>query len=126
MSELGRNQTIWIEALESGKYQQSMASLRNTTGFCCLGVACEISNLGKWEKLKNTCFSYTIDNKYRQKATLQLPEYVCKWLGLRTVGGVPNDKALETLTTLNDTGSSFNEIASIIRKNPEAYFFTKR
>ena len=40
----------WVEALRSGRYQQGHNSLKNVTGFCCLGVLCDISGLGQWER----------------------------------------------------------------------------
>jgi hypothetical protein len=39
----------WVAALRSDKYKQGRRSLHNTSGeFCCLGVLCEVSKLGKW------------------------------------------------------------------------------
>lgn len=38
----------WVEALRSGKYKQVTGRLHKKTGFCCLGVACEINRSG-WE-----------------------------------------------------------------------------
>jgi hypothetical protein len=32
----------WMEALESGTYQQSGGMLQNSEGYCCLGVACKV------------------------------------------------------------------------------------
>lgn len=32
----------WINALRSGEYRQTIASLQDTTGYCCLGVACKL------------------------------------------------------------------------------------
>ena len=44
------NRLKWIEALKSGKYKQVREILkRKDQGYCCLGVACEISGLGKWD-----------------------------------------------------------------------------
>lgn len=34
----------WIEALESGDFSQTKGQLADSTGFCCLGVACKISD----------------------------------------------------------------------------------
>lgn len=55
-SELKANRLAWIEALESGRFRQTKGTLRresetqvsNPIGFCCLGVACEISQAGEW------------------------------------------------------------------------------
>lgn len=38
----------WVEALRSGKFQQTNGALRDLDGYCCLGVACEVSGLGYW------------------------------------------------------------------------------
>ena len=32
----------WIDALRSGKYEQGSEKLRSVTGYCCLGVLCDI------------------------------------------------------------------------------------
>lgn len=32
----------WVAALRSGKYEQERAVLKGKSGFCCLGVLCEI------------------------------------------------------------------------------------
>lgn len=32
----------WIEALDSGEYKQSIGSLENEYGNCCMGVACRV------------------------------------------------------------------------------------
>lgn len=35
----------WLEALRSGKYQQTDRALRDNNGYCCLGVLCEVAGL---------------------------------------------------------------------------------
>ncbi len=32
----------WIQALRSGKFEQTDGSLQNSEGYCCLGVACKL------------------------------------------------------------------------------------
>lgn len=32
----------WLKALRSGKYKQTISSLQDRNGYCCLGVACEV------------------------------------------------------------------------------------
>ena len=32
----------WIKALRSGKYKQTVGSLQDENGFCCLGIACKV------------------------------------------------------------------------------------
>lgn len=38
----------WVRALRSGKYNQTQGTLRNSQGYCCLGVLCDISKEGEW------------------------------------------------------------------------------
>lgn len=33
---------LWIEALRSGKFNQSKSTLQDLKGYCCLGVACKV------------------------------------------------------------------------------------
>lgn len=40
--------TKWVEALESGKYQQGRNRLRNFDRFCCVGVLCDVVDPTKW------------------------------------------------------------------------------
>ena len=45
----------WLDALRSGKYQQTDGYLHSGDGFCCLGVACDIqsSSAPTWKKTGN-------------------------------------------------------------------------
>lgn len=38
----------WVEALRSGKYQQGYGALRKGDQFCCLGVLCDVAQIGDW------------------------------------------------------------------------------
>lgn len=33
----------WIDALRSGEYKQTVGALRDSSGYCCLGVACDLA-----------------------------------------------------------------------------------
>ena len=48
MTKLTKAQERWLTALESGEYKQTRDLLRDDNGFCCLGVACDLSGLGEW------------------------------------------------------------------------------
>jgi hypothetical protein len=39
----------WLEALRSGKYDQTSGQLRDGNCFCCLGVLCDIFNPKGWD-----------------------------------------------------------------------------
>lgn len=92
---------LWVEALRSGKYKQGKRALKTKNGYCCLGVLCDISNLGEWKE-----FSYLGED-------LTLPLEVQLWAGLSTESPIAKDNLLETY---NDTGYTFEEIADLIEK----------
>jgi hypothetical protein len=93
---------LWVEALRSGKYQQAKGQLAAGGGFCCLGVACEVSG-----------FRYDPDY-------ISLPQDVMEWLGVAVSNGEYRDGNDTTyLTDQNDTlGKTFAEIADIIESEP--------
>lgn len=69
----------WVEALESGEYQQGRGALRNDDDtYCCLGVACEVSGLGSWTGGMHT-YTFLVDGGGEQSV---LPAAVSAWLGL--------------------------------------------
>ncbi len=106
---------LWVEALRSGKYQQTTSQLRLSGRYCCLGVACDLSGVGAWE-----FNNYIVTNDDEEDTTL--PDGVKDWLGLSTNGGrFDNGKRSEedsSLWGLNDNGTTFAEIADIIEAAP--------
>ena len=40
--------TKWVEALESGKYEQEIGFLKGPKGYCCIGVLCDLVNPLGW------------------------------------------------------------------------------
>lgn len=113
----------WIKALRSGKYQQARNQLcvvEPSPAFCCLGVLCDISQLGRW-----TASGYRQLGGYEAAITL-LPEFVMNLTGLDDQAGrfdLPEPErdtgiAFASLTHLNDSGFTFEQIADIIE-----YFF---
>ncbi len=120
---LGPNQTKWIEALESGKYQQGRTVLHKDTGaMCCLGVAAHI--LAEENGIVPSVIKaglYTGCYIYQDDATIA-PEYVIKALSLRDAlgGGKDGNAALVVLN--DDLKYSFAQIAERLRKNAEFYF----
>jgi len=130
---------MWLAALRSGQYQQGKESLKTEEGkFCCLGVLCDISRLGKWEDATlGTDKWYTIRGKagtlLEQSGTV-LPEAVRRLAGLKSANPVivmappgflaeeartgtisPSTSSFSaSLAALNDFGNSFEAIADII------------
>lgn len=121
--EQREHRKLWVEALRSGKYRQTDAALRRGDGFCCLGVACDISGLGEWSDTD-------VDGKviYRvgeEPAPNYLPKAVVSWLGVAGYNPrVKVDGGTEVLAMMNDNGSSFTEIADIIESEPEGLLAT--
>ena len=91
----------WIEALRSGEYRQARGTLRTQDGrFCCLGVACEISGIDKWEFNGN---SYSYDHNYSGMSAR-----VCDHIGFPLSGQ-------GRLIQMNDNqGATFQEIADYL------------
>jgi hypothetical protein len=120
-------------ALESGDYEQRREYLRQDSGFCCLGVACDLSKLADWETSENGYYSY-------QKEHGVMPEAVRKYYGFQTNAGSFNRDFLsddlraeikaaisrvpDSLIDLNDAGLSFSVIAKVIRARPAGLFGT--
>ncbi len=104
----------WLKWLRSGKYEQCEAALYDGKGFCCLGVLCDIAVSGEWEYNENT-MTWLPPRSARQKITAEqfdnrehhLSEEAYTRLGL-TKGDWTD------LADMNDTGSTFKDIADYI------------
>lgn len=109
---------FWVEALESGEYQQGKHMLCVDDTYCPLGLACEVYQ--KYEgglsvlKLSTGLTTY---NGY----SITLPDLVQLWLGMSDSMGSYYDP-MSNLMDDNDFGKSFQEIAQIIRSKPEGLF----
>lgn len=111
----------WVEALRSGRYKQSMRELRNVRGYCCLGVLCEISGLGEWRENNVNNYLHAFDFL---NATTILPEQVQELVEMKNPNGEIMDSANTNtrydenvcLATMNDRGSSFEDIAKVIEE----------
>jgi hypothetical protein len=100
----------WIKALRSGKYVQGTGYLNKDNKYCCLGVLAEL-HYGEdcWEDASHM----GLDNIMVLKAFLNastLPVNVLDYLKL-------NELEVNHLVDMNDTGSSFNQIADYIEQN---------
>ena len=113
---------LWVDALRSGKYQQGTGHLRHEGNYCCLGVLCDLYDRNQngpgWDEDAET---YLCNDAF-------LPRRVAEWAGV--IGGdesvavsrdefnvaIPEDGHRCYLTCLNDSGSSFGEIADLIEQ----------
>jgi hypothetical protein len=115
--QLTEPQKKWLAALRSGQYTQARGSLRlmDETGHCCLGVACDISNLGEWDRS-----TYRTANPAEYTDHLLLTKAVQDWLGMKNLGGTFGDD--QSLTRMNDDGTTFSDIADYIERYPGMFF----
>lgn len=107
--------TKWVEALRSGKYKQGRSALRIDDTYCCLGVLCEVAELGKWSPLLNdddepTGMYWMEFNAGDRDADLLLIS-VRESIGLDAEG----HKACWRMN--DDERKSFSEIADYIEQN---------
>ena len=126
---------LWITALRSGKYHQGRHALSSGKGghqdqLRCLGVCCDIfrEELGL-DVVKRYINDELFDVAYSESATV-LPLSVANYVGLKTREGrfskyrhgVKEIHECEALTSLNDDGATFAEIADILEDNEDLLF----
>ena len=128
--EQAEHRRLWVEALRSGEYTQAKESLRNPDGFCCLGVACDISWLVIWRQATETDISLSVGTPLGfmfaecegatgpQSERGILPGLIADWLGLISIKGSFGFKDQRSLITMNDQGNSFEAIADVIETEP--------
>lgn len=102
----------WCNALRSGKYSQTIGTLQDSNGYCCLGVACKIFIPESKQRIKEDemLYGYLPDELF----------YSPKWLkAIDSNFGEdsrtnPKSKNI-SLSDLNDSrGFSFDEIADVL------------
>ena len=100
--------TKWVTALRSGKYNQTRSVLKDSNGYCCLGVLCEVSK-------QMTGFGIAENKKEIGKEEC-LGTTITKWAELSSRNGnvvIINGK-LDNLASHNDSFNTFLEIATAI------------
>lgn len=106
-----------MDALRSGKYKQGDGQLKIKSDpydvrHCCLGVLCEVA------EAEGIPFYFRSEDSY-------LPNEVMAWVGLKSrqahyrarIAGENSEGG--SLVSMNDTGSSFAEIAAFIEEHAE-------
>ena len=114
MTKLTKAQERWLTALESGEYKQTRDLLRDDNGFCCLGVACDLSGLGTWTPVLRRD-EHVFATEDRERSTTGLLPAVREWLSIASDGE-------GALADMNDDGKTFAEIAKWIRENADEVF----
>jgi hypothetical protein len=130
MHQLTELQEKWLKALESGEYRQTTGVLHDGIGYCCLGLLCkmagatfELSEPDEEERENGE----DRDVVWRCGGIYHLPpEKVWKDAGLHSQTGqiIGGDRVHgeRFLTSANDGGATFVEIATVIRANPQNFF----
>ena len=117
---LNEHAQAWVEALRSGKYKQASGYLRRSEdSFCCLGVACDLYA----QEHPEASWSEEGDvwNFFGNAALL--PDEVREWIGLAEEHGrFEATDYYSTLTSLNDSGYAFDDIAYVIESEPAGLF----
>ena len=112
----------WVKALRSGEYSQGRYSLKIDDDYCCLGVLCDISGLGRWEPDKHVPdqYQYVVDGGSMGK--VHVPLEVGRTVGLTYSSGMFYGGAL---SNQNDMGMPFEKIADLIESEPEGLFLSE-
>ena len=115
----------WIAKLESGEYPQTKSVLADDSGYCCLGVLCEVAVedgiVFKKEDPDRVWYTSKLDDSDTEGAVL--PFAVRDWAGLPNINPeVPHtdedgDSIIESLAELNDRDMPFSQIANLIEQN---------
>lgn len=135
---------LWLEALESDEFKQGTSQLRHGDRYCCLGVLSELHRRehpdAEWRKGTWGCaamnglevdsddYTYFDGTNRTEGEPVSLTPAVAEWAGLEYgddgeptfdpyvkaayPGGEPD---LHNLSTLNDSGWTFRQIAELIR-----------
>jgi hypothetical protein len=98
----------WADALESGRYQQTVNNLRDFHGYCCLGVAANEHSPNHWKENGDNVFEYIYNKEYYEGA--HLPEHIARKYGLTY-------ELENAFADANDAGTTFVQIATLIRKH---------
>ncbi len=104
----------WITALLSGEFEQGRHLLHNDNKFCCLGVLCKLyADATGIQGVKSPDFDFV----HYHNQTERLPIEVMKWSGMASAVGVLGEDHLKSLAGMNDTGSTFVQLAEVIKQH---------
>jgi len=109
MIKLSREElrTNWLAALRGKKYKQTQEVLRNESGFCCLGVLCDIYDSNKWNIDNTWVTEYTYGKNHEE---VNLPE------SIRRAVGIPKNEVSKLVAMNDEDQLSFRKIANYLEK----------
>lgn len=122
--ELGPLQAEWIKRLRSGDFTQGKTCLKVQAEFgceyCCLGIACEVA-IDSGIELDVRQRGEPDGVFYFNGRTASLPNNVKESMRFRGEYGA-DIQYQNPLSSLNDQGKQFSEIADIVCADPNQYF----
>lgn len=95
----------WVAALRSGEYKQTRLVLQDQNGFCCLGVLCDLLDPEAWGQP----IEWDVEYFLWKGQSRQVPPLW--WNSFCPI--VEQDQ----LAKLNDSGTSFREIADYLEEH---------
>lgn len=109
----------WVTALRSGRYHQTTGNLKDITGYCCLGVACDVFRKAK--KRQGEVYEWTPSDSggdYFLDEQGAMPGGVADWFGLASDPGLFLGSMGEILASSanDDKKFSLKRIASMIER----------
>lgn len=128
--EQKKNREKWIAALRSGKYKQGKGCLFDGENHCCLAVASEVyaEDTGNGKFVLEDGGYYFVEGNSCSKNYLIAS--VMDYFGLSTMRGdfktnVETEYVYyKNLSSINDNGKTFEEIADVIESEPEGLCIT--
>lgn len=117
---------LWLKALRSGKYRRTRFRLRTESGYCCLGVLCDLyqqeTGLGAWVKSPDgTAYSFNVGNDTGNYYLI--PSAVLEWAGMAYKNGEYRHQRNMNLADANDSpkvpdeDTSFNCVIHKIKRH---------
>ncbi len=102
----------WVQTLKTTELEQGKTGLLAKDGYCCLGIACVVAGarphmiFSERETAIKDIGSFLISNRRFYRS---IPKQI--------KGGVGDSPLISELVKMNDSGTSFKDIASWIEKN---------
>ena len=118
MTDWKKNRAAWVAALREEDRKQTTGVLKDDNGQCCLGVLCEVAGIPAFRsaELDNGQSLFLYDG-YNSLA----PRVAMEFVGLKNGQGF-YDLREGSLSSDNDGGCTFAQIADIIESEPAGLF----